>query len=145
MDFLDTNILVYAASEQLADAPKATLARNLLRRESGGFAISLQVLQEFYRAVRSPKKLGLSHDEAVRFCQQWRQFTLLEPTLELFDLSVELCQRYQLSYFDAAILAAAKQLGCVKVYSEDLNDGQDYDGVRVENPFRQLTANTPPP
>jgi predicted nucleic acid-binding protein len=43
---------------------------------------------------------------------------------------------FQLSYWDAAILEAARSLGCAVVLSEDLSDGQDYDGVRVENPFR---------
>jgi predicted nucleic acid-binding protein len=45
-----------------------------------------------------------------------------------------------LSYWDAAILAAAKQMGCRAVYSEDLNAGQDYDGVTVVNPFAASTA-----
>ena len=136
MEFLDTNVLVYAASEREVDRPKAVLARVLLRRGPSEFAISLQVLQEFYSVARSPKKLALSHDESLRFCQQWRAFTVSEPTLALFDRALDLCQRHQLSYYDAAILAAAGQLGCTKVYSEDLNDGQGYDGVRVENPFR---------
>jgi predicted nucleic acid-binding protein len=49
-------------------------------------------------------------------------------------------QRFGISYWDAAILAAAKQLGCHTVYSEDLNHGQDYDGVRVVNPFLAATS-----
>ena len=51
---------------------------------------------------------------------------------------MELCARYQVGYYDAAILAAARHLGCTTVHSEDLNEGQDYDGVRVENPFRGI-------
>ena len=145
MEFLDTNVLVYAASEKEADRQKADLARELLRRGPSEFAISLQVLQEFYCAARSPRKLDLTHEEALRFCQQWRAFTVLGPTLELFDQALDLCQRYQIGYYDAAILAAARQLGCAKVYSEDLNDGRDYDGVRVEIPFRAVTASAPQP
>lgn len=86
----------------------------------------------------------LTHEEAVRFCSQWRAFTVLEPTLQLFEAALELCRRHQIGYYDSAILAAARQLGCAKVHSEDLNDGQDYDGVRVENPFRGIAA-TPQP
>lgn len=52
--------------------------------------------------------------------------------------------RYQIAFYDAAILAAAKQLGCKIAHSEDLNDGQDYDGVRVENPFRGIACNAQP-
>lgn len=60
---------------------------------------------------------------------------MLEPTLQLFESALELCARHQIGYYDAAILAAARLLGCTRVHSEDLNDGQNYDGVRVSNPF----------
>jgi predicted nucleic acid-binding protein len=140
VEFLDTNVLVYAASQQAADQQKAGVARDLLRRGPQEFAISLQVLQEFYVASRAPRKLALSHEEALQFCDQWRAFTVLEPTLQLFEAALELCTRYQINYYDAAILAASRQLGCTTVHSEDLNDGQDYGGVRVENPFRGLAS-----
>jgi predicted nucleic acid-binding protein len=138
VEFLDTNVLVYAASDKAADQQKGHVARDLLRRGPAEFAISLQVLQEFYVAARAPRKLDLDHEEALRFCGQWRAFTVLEPTLGLFEAAVELCARYQIGYYDAAILAAARQLGCTTLHSEDLNDGQDYEGVRVENPFRGI-------
>jgi predicted nucleic acid-binding protein len=144
VEFLDTNILVYAASERAADQQKAGIARELLRRGPDQFAISLQVLQEFYVAARATRKLALSHEEALKFCGQWRAFTILEPTLQLFEAALELCSRFQIGYYDAAIVAAARQLGCTKVHSEDLNDGQDYNGVLVENPFRGI-ANAPQP
>jgi len=52
-------------------------------------------------------------------------------------------RRFQVSYWDAAILAAAKRLGCHTVYSEDMNHGQDYDGVCVVNPFLAVAAAPP--
>ena len=58
-----------------------------------------------------------------------------EITVELFHRATEIRVRFGISYWDAAILAAAKMLGCEAVYSEDLNHQQDYDGVRVINPF----------
>ena len=61
---------------------------------------------------------------------------MLEPSLILFDDAVALSLRYRIGYHDSAILAAARQLKCKLVYSEDLTHGQDYHGVRVENPFR---------
>jgi predicted nucleic acid-binding protein len=94
-------------------------------------------------AARAPRKLARAHEEALTFCGQWRAFTVLELTLQLFEAALEFCGRYQIGYYDAAILAA-RQLGCTKVHSEDLNDGQDYDGVRVENPFRGI-ASAPQP
>jgi predicted nucleic acid-binding protein len=144
VEFLDTNVLVYAASQQAADQKKAGVARELLRRGPHEFAISLQVLQEFYVAARAPRKLALSHDEALKFCGQWRAFTILEPVIQHFEAALALCGRYQIGYYDAAILAAARQLGCTKVLSEDFNDGQEYDGVRVENPFRDIAPSPQP-
>lgn len=144
MEFLDTNVLVYAASEKAADQQKAEVARDLLRRGPHEFAISLQVLQEFYVAARAPRKLALNHEEAISLCGQWRVLTVLEPTLRLFDDALGLCDRYQIGFYDAAILGAARQLGCKIVHSEDLNDGQDYDGVRVENPFRGIASGPQP-
>lgn len=136
MEFLDTNVLVYAVSRHIADQAKNAVARALICHRDQ--AISLQVLQEFYNVARNPRKLALSHRETTEFCTGWRRFTVLEPTLELFDDALALCDRFGISYYDAAILAAARKLKCKVVHSEDLNDGQDYLGVRVSNPFRGL-------
>ena len=136
MEFLDTNVLVYAASGLPADREKARVARILVTRSD--LAISLQVLQEFYSAARHPRKLDFTHGEAFAYCQRWRSFAVLEPTLSLFDDALVLCDRFQISYYDAAIVAAARSLGCTIIHSEDLGDGQRYGNVRVENPFRGL-------
>lgn len=137
MEFLDTNILVYAASRRREDEQKQLVARALI--DPGEFCISLQVLQEFYNAARNPKKLALTHAETVTFCNGWRkQFFVVEPTLAIFDDALSHCDRYQISFFDAAILAAAREMKCRVLYSEDLNHGQNYGGVRVVNPFRGL-------
>ncbi len=134
MEFLDTNILVYATSGIPADREKSRVARELVTRRD--IAISLQVLQEFYNVARNPKKLALSHDEAAGFCNRWRHFTVLEPTLAMFDDALAICDRYQIQFYDAAIIAAARQIKCKTVLSEDLSHGQTYGGVRVVNPFR---------
>jgi predicted nucleic acid-binding protein len=62
-------------------------------------------------------------------------FPLVETTVLLARKAFDLSNRFQTSYWDAAILAAAQELGCHTLYSEDFNHGQDYDGVRVINPF----------
>ena len=136
MEFLDTNGLAYAASGIPVDAPKSGIARALVSGRDLG--ISLQVLQEFYNAARRPRKLAFTHAEAMAYCDKWRRFTVLEPTLALFDDALGLADRFDISYYDAAILAAARRLKCKVVHSADLNDGQDYPGVRVSNPFRGL-------
>ena len=52
-------------------------------------------------------------------------------------------QRYQLSYWDSLIVAAARDAGCTEIHSEDLNHGQNYGGVVVVNPFRSMKSPTP--
>lgn len=136
MEFLDTNVLVYAASGAPADAKKASVARALCAQPA--MAISLQILQEFYVAARHPKKLAFSHAEALAYCTAWRRFQVLEPTLGIFDEALALVVRFQLSFFDAFVVAAARASGCRVLHSEDLSDGQDLGGVRVSNPFRGI-------
>jgi predicted nucleic acid-binding protein len=97
-------------------------------------------LQEFYANAVSPKKLNLSRAEAAKWCAAWMQFPVATLGLETFVRTLELAHKFQISNWDAAILAAAAQLGCTIVYSEDLSHGQDYDGVRVENPFRNIAV-----
>ncbi len=133
--FLDTNILVYAIEIAGPDPGKSSVAMALARRTD--VRLSTQVLGEFYRAVTSPRRdVPLSPDEATAWVQIWKRHDVQSITVAHVDLALELVRRFQLGYFDASILAAAKLAGCETVYSEDLNDGQDYGGVRVENPFR---------
>lgn len=133
--FLDTNVLVYAIETAGPDARKSSTALELARRTD--VCLSAQVLGEFYRAVTSPRRrVPLAHDEAVAWVQLWKRHDVRAVTVPHVDLALELTKRYQLGYFDALVLAAARFADCEIVYSEDLNDGQDYGGVRVENPFR---------
>ena len=134
--FLDTNILIYAIEldAERAEHDKSTMARHLIRRE--GATLSVQVLGEFYRSVTSRRRESpLSHDEAVAWVQLWKRYDVRPLTVPHVDLAVHLAGRYQINYFDALIVASARLAGCRTLFSEDLNDGQDYDGVQVENPF----------
>jgi len=135
MRFVDTNVLLYAASTVREEKPKKRIALAVL--EGDDLALSIQVLQEFYvQATRSGKSEPLTHDEAASLIESFIRFRVQEMTLPLLRASLEAKQRYGISYWDAAILEAARSLGCGTVLSEELNDGQDYDGVKVENPFR---------
>jgi predicted nucleic acid-binding protein len=131
--FADSNVLLYAASGRPADAPKTARARALLARER--VSLSFQVMQEFYANAVNPRKLNLTPAEAATWCAAWIQYPVASLSVETFVRTLELAHRYQISSWDAAILAAARQLGCTVVYSEDLSHGQVYDGVRVVNPF----------
>ncbi len=136
MRFVDTNVLIYAASPSAEDAEKRRRAQDLLRE--GGLAVSVQVLQEFYSQVtRASRADPLGPSQALRFIKSLREFPVQDLTLAVFRAGVALSQRFRLSYWDGAILAAAQACGCDAVYSEDLSDQQDYEGLRVINPFRE--------
>jgi predicted nucleic acid-binding protein len=135
MRFIDTNVLLYSVSLAPAETVKAERARALLK--SRDLVLSVQVLQEFYvQATRANRPDALTHDEAVGFIQTWQRFPVADITRELFDEALAIKVRYQLSYWDSAIIAAARRAGCTEVLSEDMNPGQDYGGVTVVKPFK---------
>jgi predicted nucleic acid-binding protein len=132
--FVDTNVLLYATSRDPDEQQKATCANELLSRSDMG--LSVQVLQEFYvQATRGSRADPLTHEQAAALVESFLRFHVQETTLEVMLAAISTRQRYGISYWDAAILEAARTLGCEVVLSEDLSDGQDYAGVRVENPF----------
>lgn len=132
--FIDTNILLYASSNALADSPKKTIARQILTQPGIGF--SAQVLQEFYDAATRKQRLGITHQEAATILLALQPFPVLPVSRELVLQAVKLKAKYHLSYWDAAILAAAKVLSCQILYSEDFNDGQNYGGIQAIDPFK---------
>lgn len=135
MRFVDTNILLYAISRDPGERAKATRANDILTARDLG--LSVQVLQEFYvQATRPTRPDRLSDDQAARLVQSFLRFRVQGIDTQLMLAALATRQRFRLSYWDAAILEAARAIGCEVVLSEELNDGQDYDGVRVENPFR---------
>lgn len=131
--FVDTNVLLYAGSKSPADRAKRDLARRLLEADDIGF--SVQVLQEFYAVAAAKQRLGITHAEAVATLRALLAYPVAPLTGELVLAAAELRQRFQISYWDAAIVAAAQSLGCEILCSEDLAHGQDYGGVVVQNPF----------
>lgn len=137
MRFVDTNVLIYATSVLPEDADKRRRARELLRGDD--LAVSVQVLQEFYyQATRLGRPGRLEHEDALAFVGTLLRFPVQEITLDVFQAAVSISQRFGLSYWDGAILASARALECDAVYSEDLSHSQDYDGIRVINPFVDL-------
>lgn len=132
--FVDTNVLIYAFSAASDEAGKQEVAQRLLR--SAELVSSVQVLQEFYYQVTRPSRPGrLSHESAIEVVEQMSNRPVLPVTIELLRTATMLSQRYQISYWDAAVIAAAVAMDCDAVYSEDLNSGQDYGGVLMINPF----------
>ena len=137
MRFADTNILLYAISTSREERPKSQIALQLL--DAGDLALSVQVLQEFYvQSTHSRRSGGLSHEQAVLLVESFLRFPVQEISVGLLAAALDAKERFRVSYWDAAILEAARAQGCHTVLSEDLNHGQDYDGLRVENPFHAV-------
>lgn len=133
--FLDTNILLYSISRDAQETAKRNRAVALLERDDG--ALSVQVLQEFYvQATRSTRPDPLPHDIATALIGTWTRFAVQDITLSILMGAFEIRVSYGLSYWDSAIVAAARVLGCRELYSEDMSHGQQIEGVTIVNPFR---------
>jgi predicted nucleic acid-binding protein len=135
--FVDTNVLLYALSRDPGERAKAERANTILAGRD--VVLSVQVLQEFYvQATRETRADRLTHEQATRLVESFTRFPVAETTTGVVLAALATRDRFGISYWDAAILEACRSLGCEVVLSEDLNDGQDYAGVRVENPFRTV-------
>ncbi|MEQ1717541.1 MAG: PIN domain-containing protein [Hyphomicrobium sp.] len=132
--FLDTNIVVYAVDTTHVAAHKRQIARKILRQ--GSFGVSTQVLQEFYVTATQKLKRPLSVSMAARWIDQLCRAELVTLDASLIKLAISHSKRYQISYWDGAIIAAAEALASPVVYSEDLNNSQSYGSVKVVNPFK---------
>lgn len=132
--FLDSNVLLYSCSAAPADAGKRTIAQGLILETN--FALSAQVLQEFIANALRKKELGISERGIEATMELCGHVPVLPITRELILSAIILRRQFQISHWDSTIVAAARELGCHTLYTEDLNPGQDYDGVRVVNPFQ---------
>lgn len=133
MTFIDTNIFIYVVSGAPADAKKKQVASDLI--SSVDFGLSVQVLQEFMYVTSRKKSLGLEREEIKEMVSFLAGYPIIETSVSLSQNAYELAQRYQISYWDSAIIAAASELGADILYSEDLNAGQHYKDIIVTNPF----------
>ena len=134
--FIDTNVWVYTVDEGEPD--KQMQAQQVLEPTPGkDLVVSAQVLGEFYVAVRRKLAETLPEADAVALVDRMRQLPVVPVDANLVSAAIANTREWQLSYWDALIIAAAEASGCDLVLSEDLNHGQMYGSVRVENPFRQ--------
>ena len=132
--FLDTNVIVYAASKLPADAAKQTVAMELL--STANLGTSAQVLQEFYTISTRKIATPLSHDEALDWLENFEEVPCAAIDLALVLQGAENARRFKISYWDGAVIAAAERLGATTLFTEDLNHGQKYGSVIVINPFK---------
>jgi predicted nucleic acid-binding protein len=135
LQFIDTNILIYAHDRSAGD--KHIRARELVRElwESGEGCLSIQVLQEFYVNVTRKVARPLAPEAAAQIIADLSVWRVHRPGIEDILDAIGLQGRYQLSFWDAMIVASALQMGSRTIWSEDLNPGQVYDGARILSPF----------
>lgn len=134
-DFFDANVLVYMYDPRnpVKRQRALDLLADAMANDTG--ILSAQVLAEFFNAVTRKLPVPLSIDEAAQAVARFSVMPVVPLDLALVQRAVSLCQRYQISYWDAQIVAAAARAGCPRIISEDLNPGQPYDSVIVMNPF----------
>ena len=137
IDFLDSNVLIYAFDRR--DQCRCDVAQNLLAkglREQTAI-ISAQVVQETLNVLMRRLQPAMSVPEARKVLDEllvplWR----IGPSAALYARGLVVQERYGFNFYDSLIVAAALEAGCTRLLSEDMQHGQQIEGLRVENPFR---------
>ena len=136
--FIDTNVLVYQVDAR--DPQKQAIAERIVRQAllTGDGCISFQVVQEWLNTVTRKAAIPLGLPQAQAFLD-----TVLAPlcavssSVGLYRRSLDLQQRWQFSFYDSLIVAAALESGCTRLLSEDLQHGQRIESLVIENPFKR--------
>lgn len=131
---LDSNVLIYALSDSPDEKSKRDVALGLIAGEEIG--TSYQVLMETWVVATRKMKKPVSPEKVLAFLERILQFPVAGGSPALYRDAVRFSLRFGVHPYDGAILAAARELGAERVYSEDMSHGQVYDGVLVLNPFR---------
>ena len=135
LQFVDTNVLIYAHDQSAG--PKHERAKQLLRElwENRKGCLSVQVLQEFYINVTQKVPEPLAPEAAAQIIADLSTWQVHQPGAEDVLDAIILQGRHQLAFWDAMIIASAMAMGCEILWSEDLNPGQSYGTVAARNPF----------
>lgn len=135
--FLDTNIFVYSIDTSPREKRKREIARGIVKEniQNASGVISIQVLQEFCQVSTRKIKAPLSTKDALEFLHYIAILETVQPDFDLVVAAIRLEKRYNLSFWDALILQAAKTAGCTIVHSEDLQDNFRIEDMVVRNPF----------
>lgn len=130
--FFDTNVLLYMYG---TDARKQARARILFSEfaTARNLLLSTQVVQEFYSA--GSRKLRIPREGLRNAALDFLKLPLVIIGPHHIARAFENEERYTISFWDALILAAAEAGGAELLYTEDLNNGQQYGSVLVRNPF----------
>lgn len=130
LTFVDTNVLAYAYDADSGD--KGERAREVLA-DIDGAVVSTQVVLELFAVLT--RKLGLTRDAAEEATESLMELEVVATDARLVREGLRISRDHDISHWDAMIIAAAAASGCEVLLTEDLNDGQVIEGVRVVNPF----------
>ncbi|HKV60590.1 MAG TPA: PIN domain-containing protein [Candidatus Acidoferrum sp.] len=134
LEFLDTNVLVYAYDPH--EPRRQQIARGLVRRAlAGEIVASSQVLGEFATTLLHKLTPATNPDDLIGLLDSLGPIKLVPLDGDVVVRALRAHAQYGLHFYDGLIVAAAERGGCQKIWSEDLNAGQRYFGIMVENPF----------
>lgn len=136
--FIDTNVFIY--SLERLDERKADKAEQLIENGiiTGNACISFQVVQECLNTAIRKAEIPLTVDEMNLYLNSvLRPLYRVQPSLKLYQSALEIKERYRFSFYDSLIIAAALEADCKILYSEDLQNGQQIEGLTIENPFKE--------
>lgn len=139
--FVDTNILYYAHTD--SHDPRHAHARECVKSlwdKPGHAAVSIQVLQELH--VNLVRKANLSIQQSAQHAGDYFAWRLIDNDRALLTSAFDIQERWQLSFWNSLIVAAAQRSGASVLWSEDMSDGQRYDDVVVANPLLDSTYST---
>jgi predicted nucleic acid-binding protein len=133
--FFDTNILIYQMDKK--STAKRDRCRSLVRKAAndGDAVISTQVLQEFYGVAT--KKLHMDPMVSKSIMHSFENMEVVSIGKELINEAIDASLQHKVSFWDALILVAAESARCEILYSEDLNDGQIMQNVRIVDPLKE--------
>jgi predicted nucleic acid-binding protein len=137
-EFIDTNVFIYLFDE--TNDRKRNIADRIVKTalETRTACISHQVVQETLNVVTRKLPSPMTAENAQRFLVQvlaplWQ----IMPNIALYRRGLDVQARYGFSFYDSLIIAAALESGCTRLYSEDLQHGQQIEGLTIENPFKE--------
>jgi len=132
--FFDTNVLIYADDKSAPAKQRRSLDLVAEHRRAGTGVVSMQVLQEYFVTVT--RKLGVDARIARRKVELLAEFDVAAPDIADILAAIDLHRLHGFSFWDALILRAAKQAGCGVLFTEDMQEAREIDGIRIVNPFR---------